>query len=185
MFLSVFAVCMMCSCNNSSSSEKSDASKVSTEEASKTSDEEIVKAELEKMLADVANKKMDKFQWFTKDFILETFGEEWISKEDDGNMLKAAVYSPDEWNKEINRFLGVVNSECTEKGFDWSNYNIESIKIEDKKEESFNDVKGTIYRGSFKVKSADKVYDFNFKNLAVINGAARFVDGFGLASEDE
>ena len=174
---------MLCSCDNSATSKKSDSEASASEEVSKDnlSDEEIVKAELEKMLSDVANQKNEKFQLFTKDFLVETMGEEWYANEDENvNMIKGLAEHPEAWVD----FLKRCNAECTEKGFDWSNYSIESVKIDDKQDQDFNKDKVTVYRGTFKVKSGDKVYDFEFKNLTFIKDAARYVDGFGISPDE-
>lgn len=179
---------MLCSCNNSSTSDKNRSEASSSKEVSNNqgnlSDEDMVKGEFDKLLSDIANQKIEKFQWFTKDFILKTFGEEWLSKVDDNHMLKAIVNYPEQMPQEVRRYMKGINDECVENGFNWTNYSIESIRIEDKKEEIINDVKIVIYRGSFKVKSNEKVFDFVFDDLVVMDGAARFVEGFGLDSEE-
>lgn len=171
----------MCSCNNSDAS-KSNSSKTSSEEASKAqdniSDEDMVKGELEKLFYDIANQKNEKFQWMTKELISEYFSEDEIAEQGNGSYFKMFYEHPEEMKQEVLRAMKEIHSNFAEKGFDWNDYSIESVNIEDK--EDVPKFKWTWYKGKAKIKSAGKDFTFEFKSFLVIKGAARFLDGMDL-----
>lgn len=178
LLLAVFGI----SCGNAKEAkEVAQADNTKTEQTKPQTEEEMVQAALEHLLHDVAQQKMEQFHWFSKDDILKVSGGK-VEKYERGDIRDAIVNHPEEWKKEINRILAKVKEEGEERGFDFSNYTFESLKIESKKDEM---PQGAEYRGRATLKCGDKRFDLVFKNLVILDGDAKYVDGFGIGLPGE
>lgn len=178
LLLAIFGI----SCGNAQKTkEVAKADNTQMEQAKPISEEDMVQAALEHLLHDVAQQKMEQFHWFSKDDILKVSGGK-VEKYERGDIRDAIVNHPEEWKKEINRILAKVKEEGEERGFDFSNYTFESLKIESKKDEM---PQGAVYRGRATLKCGDKHFDLVFKNLVILDGDAKYVDGFGIGLPGE
>ena len=160
----------------------SDANKAKTEAATETENvtakslDDVVKANLTALFYDIAQLKSERFHWLNKDDVLRMSGGK-AEKYEDGDVRGFIVEQPEEWAKEIGHALASFKEEGDRVGFDFSNYSFESLDLESREDEVSG---GTICRGKAVLKSGNRLFDVEFKNMIILDGEAKFLDGFGV-----
>ncbi len=170
------------SCGNAKETkEVAKADDTKTEQAKPQTEEEMVKAGIEHLLHDVAQQKVEQFHWLTKDDILKMSGGK-VEKYEQGDIREIIVNQPEAWKEEQAHALKSFKEVGDYVEFNFSDYTIEKLDIQSKKDE---ESKGVLCRCNVLLKSGGKLYDMEFKNMMLLDGEAKFLDGFDITPHKE